>query len=170
VIQNNGDETLRLKNENKKLAKGTKAHEKEIYNLENKNENQGQTIKNLKESLNGLKADKKKLEKRIDRKAKKIKATDSHSNCLDTETPAKPLKPNRNILISPKTSISQCSTTKTSTSRTRSSSTPLTNTSSTTRIWPAQPMQAFPAPTYKHVLLLPDKPPQQKDHIPNKHL
>ena len=36
VIKNNGDETLRLKNENKKLTKGTQAHEKEIYNLENK--------------------------------------------------------------------------------------------------------------------------------------
>jgi hypothetical protein len=60
VIKSTGDETLRIKNENKKLTKGAKAHEKEIYNLENKNENQGKTIKNIRESLNSLKSEEEK--------------------------------------------------------------------------------------------------------------
>ena len=58
-----GDETLRIKTGKKKLTKGVKAHEKEIHNLENKNENQGQTIRNLKESLNCLKSEKRNMKK-----------------------------------------------------------------------------------------------------------
>ena len=37
---------MRIKNENTKLTKCVKAHEKEFFNLENKNENQGQTMLN----------------------------------------------------------------------------------------------------------------------------
>jgi hypothetical protein len=103
VIKSTGDETLRIKNENKKLTKGAKAHEKEIYNLENKNENQRQTIKNLRESLNSVKSEKKKLENKFDKKSIKPKAIDSNSNCLENnyiENPAEPVKTTKKVLSS----------------------------------------------------------------------
>ena len=92
ALKNKDDEIERTKNDISKLKKVAKTHEKEIYNHENKNENQGQTIRTLKEALNSLKAEKIKLEKSINKKAKKGKSTDANANIpiqtsLDTISP-----------------------------------------------------------------------------------
>ena len=70
VIKKNNEEISMLKVDSGQRNKIIKSKEKEIFNLVNKNENQMDTIKTLKENNNSLKIEIKKLDKTMKQKKK----------------------------------------------------------------------------------------------------
>ena len=69
-----------LKNKNAEYSKLVKAHEKEIYRVEQLNENQGDTIINLREACKDITIENNRLQKTIKKGAKKNKSSDKNSN------------------------------------------------------------------------------------------
>ena len=84
VMKTANAEVARLSCDLKAANKAAKVKENEVYNLENKNWNQQETIKRLKEDLNKLKADKSKAEKDIKKLNKRLESDHNHnSNTAD---------------------------------------------------------------------------------------
>ena len=126
MIKTSQEKVDKLESDIKLANKASKAKEKEIYNLENKNENQLENIKRLKDKLNKMNIEKSKSEKEL-KKVKKnlkpelkdqnqnlnpvVKESETKTKTDDDNQDTSPLKPS-NSLPAPavKTSINPTST------------------------------------------------------------
>ena len=86
VIKKNNDEMAKHTFKIKEAAKLVKSKDKEIYNLETKNENMLQTINNLKGHNNVLKNENKNLEKAKKQASRKAKDVNLPTSTVSTST------------------------------------------------------------------------------------